>query len=319
MGTADTWPAVPTGWHAGLNEAASTPSGAPDVQVNTERRRLSVPVDSGLAAGSDSSPVLAEWFIGWEESFGRRDPDGLRGYAQRLVGSRGTTDQEVVRKWLVIDWLVRRAATTWLRAAGLAEHAEHLHAGPPVMDRRTLTDIAEPVLRAARAAQDAREQAWSVVAHLAQPDLDQSERRPPWRPVPGNTDPRRVQAWGGLADGTRAAVPSLGRLVGPACRATGYGHAASTDAPAAWNAATRAMREAAGVVAWTATQYMVAAPGWSWHTSADDAWQLAHEVARAALRRVEDAFVASAYELVEEMFRVTEADRQPTLTRRRTP
>jgi hypothetical protein len=319
MWMAETRPAVPTGRHGGHDEAAPTSSGVSDAQVNTEQRRLSVPVESGLAAGLDSSPVLAEWFIGCDESFGRRDPDGLRGYAQRLVGSRGTTGQEVVRQWLVIDWLIRHAVTRWLSAAGLAEHAEHLHVAPPVMDRRTLTDIAEPVLGAARAAQTAHEQAWSAVARLAQPDLDQSERRPPWRPVPGNTDPRRVQAWGGLADGTRAAVPSPGRLVGPACRATGYGHAASTDAPAAWNAATRAMREAAGVVAWTATQYLVSGPGWSWHTSADDAWQLAHEVARPALRRVEDEFMASAYELVEEMFRVTEGDGVPAAARRRTP
>lgn len=258
---------------------------------------------------ADASPVLIEWFAGWDEWCGRQDPDRLGPYIERLAGSRGTTDQEVVRQWLVIDWLVRRAVPVWLRAAGLAVEADLLRRAAPVMGGRALADAADPAVEAARAAADVHERAWTSVARLAQPDAPGAGGRPPWRPVPGDADPRRVRAWGGLAGGTRAAVPAARRLVEPACRAVGFGTAGSDEAPIAWRAATRAAVEAAGVVAWTATRTIVAASGWSWHTPADDAWHSAHAAAGTALRPVEATFVASADALVEEMLQVAEVDR----------
>jgi hypothetical protein len=266
-------------------------------------------VGDGPPVRSNASPVLAEWFIAWDQWFGHQEPDGLRRYARRLVGSRGTTDQEVVRQWLVIDWLIRHATPGWLRAAGLAGQAERLETSPPVTDRLTLTGIAELTVVTARMTQDAHEKAWSVVARMAQPDVLGAGARPPWRPVPGNADPQRVQAWSGLADGTRAAVPLLSRLLGPACRATGYGPEPSADAPPVWRAAARTIGEAAAIVAWTATQRLVSTPGWSWRTPADAAWRMAHGAAGVALRPAEGVFAASACRLVEAMFRVTEVER----------
>ena len=266
-------------------------------------------IATGVGQQTAASPVLAEWFLGWDESFGRQDPDGLWRYAQRLVGSLGTTDQEVKRQWLVLDWMVRLASPIWLRAANLDQEADGLEASRQVTDRRAMGEASEAALEAARAAQDAHEQAWSYVARLAQPDVSPAGGRPPWRPAAGNTDPRRVQAWGGLADGTRSAIPQVRRLVRPACRAVGFDPLEPGDAPVTWQALARAIGEAAGVIAWSATQRLVSAPSWSWHTPADDAWRAAHAAAGASLRPVEDAFVASAHVLVEEMFRVTEEDR----------
>lgn len=264
-------------------------------------------IATGVGQRTAASPVLAEWFLGWDESFGRQDPGGL--YAQRLVGSLGTTDQEVRRQWLVLDWIVRAATPIWLRAAGLSQEADRLEASRPVMDRRAMGEAGEAAYQAARAAQDTHEQAWSYVARLAQPDVRPAGGRPPWRPAAGNTDPRRVQAWGGLADGTRSAIPRVRRLIRPACRAVGFDPLKRGDAPVTWQALTRAIGEAAGVIAWSATQRSVSAPTWSWHTPTDDAWRKAHAAASAYLRPVEDEFVASAHPLVEEMFRVTEEDR----------
>lgn len=254
---------------------------------------------------SDASPVLAEWFVAWNNGLGAGDCEALRLYAARLVGSRGSIDQEVTRQWLTIDWLIRLAAPTWLRGAHLFEHAERLGSGPVVVDRRSLTGVADVAEAASVAARDAHEAAWSTVAELVQPDASNSGRRPPWRPVPGSADPRRVTTWGGLADGTRAAIPPVGRLVGPACRATGYAPEGD-DAPLAWRAASRAVADAAGIVAWIATRSVVTTPGWSWRAPVDDAWHIAQRRARSALEPVETTFVAAAYELVERMFRVTE-------------
>jgi hypothetical protein len=205
--------------------------------------------------------------------------------------------------------MVRLATPVWLRAGSLSREADGLEACRPVMDGRALGEAGGVAFGAARAAQDAHEHAWSYVAGLAQPDVSPVGGRPPWRPAAGNTDPRRVQTWGGLADGTRSAIPPVRRLIRPACRAVGIDPLRPGDAPAAWQALTRAIGEAAGIVAWSATQRLVSAPSWSWHTPADDAWRKARAAAGACLRPVEEAFLASAYALVEEMFRVTEEDR----------
>lgn len=253
-----------------------------------------------------TSPVLAEWFLGWDESFGREDPDAVRRYAQRLVGSLGTVDQEVRRQWLVLDWMVGVAAPLWLRTAGLGEHADRLGACRPVTDRQAMSDAGEVVSAAARAAQDVHEHVWSHVAHLAQPDARSDAGRPLWRPALGDTDPRRVHAWGGLAGGVRSAIPPVHRFVRPACRALGYDPLTIAEVPVVWQALTRAIDEASAAIAWSATQRLVSEPAWSWHAPVDDAWLLAHAAAGAALRQVDGAFVASAHSLVDLLLQVTE-------------
>lgn len=261
---------------------------------------------TGHASRSDASPVMAEWFLGWNDTL--RDPgrEALRSYVRRLAGSWGTIDQEVARQWLVIDWLIRVAAPTWLRGAGLFEQADQLARRPGIGDRRSLADVTAAAEMAARGAHAAEERAWTSVADLAQPGARDAGGRPPWRPAPGSSDPTRVSAWGGLADGTRQAIPNATRLLGPASRATGYGLRESEDAPPGWRAAVRAVKDAASAVAWNATRSVVLAPEWSWQVPIEAAWSVAHTAARSALEPVEAEFFASAHVLVDRMFRVTE-------------
>lgn len=251
--------------------------------------------------------MLAEWFLGWHQSFGDSERDGLGWHARRLIGSLGTTDQEVRRQWLVLDWAIRVATPIWLAAAGLGDEAERLRACRPIDARQAMRDAAPVAQNAARAAQDAHELACERVARLSERDVTLAGEGASLRSVPAGALPRRMRARVGLAEGTRSAVPSLARLVRPACRAVGYDLGEPGDAPVVWQAITYAIAEAAGCVAWCATQRVVTAPAWSWSASAGDAWRMAHEAASASVRDVEDVFVASAYELVKEMFQVTHA------------
>ena len=76
-----------------------------------------------------ASPVVALFCRTWndtDEPYGQAIRDRLRGYIPRLVDSRGTAQQEERRSWLALDWLIRVHTATWLRVAGLTEHARHL-------------------------------------------------------------------------------------------------------------------------------------------------------------------------------------------------
>src|SRR5487761_2697282 len=82
-----------------------------------------------------ASPVIAAFCRAWNDT---PDPAGaairerLKTYIPRLVGSRGTSEQEERRARMATDWLIRVQAPAWLRLPpALAPHAEVLAALPP--------------------------------------------------------------------------------------------------------------------------------------------------------------------------------------------
>ena len=80
------------------------------------------------------SPVIAAFCRAWndtQEPYGAEIRDRLRHYIPRLIGTRGDAAQEERRSWLALDWLIRVQTATWLRVAGLTEHAETLINLPP--------------------------------------------------------------------------------------------------------------------------------------------------------------------------------------------
>ncbi|HET6954880.1 MAG TPA: hypothetical protein VFI47_31250, partial [Acidimicrobiales bacterium] len=164
----------------------------------------------------------------------------LVAYVQPLVRSRGTTDEEVERQWLVLEWVLTSAVPTCLGAVGLAEHAGRLARLRRVRSPRELASVAPAAEAAAGAAQEAHEAGWRSVADLAQPETPRTRNRPPWRPAGGDVDPHRVAAWGGLADGTRAAVQVTSGALRPATSALGYDVADASRLPRAWLALTGA-------------------------------------------------------------------------------
>ena len=88
-----------------------------------------------------ASPVIASFCRSWNDTsgpYGQEIRNRLRGYIPRLVGSRGTNEQEEQRAWLATDWLLRVCEPAWLRLAGLTEHAETLSALPPQLSREAV-------------------------------------------------------------------------------------------------------------------------------------------------------------------------------------
>src|SRR5690606_12283651 len=87
----------------------------------------------------------------------------LKRHILRLVGSKGTAEQEDLRGWMALDWLVRVHAPAWLRLAGLDEHADRLARFAEVRPDTVqgVKPALDAALEAARAARDTAEDiAW---------------------------------------------------------------------------------------------------------------------------------------------------------------
>lgn len=216
-------------------------------------------------------------------------------YVAGLNDAETTPRVETVRRWLVIDWLLRAAAPRWLRAAGLTEHAATLRSLPAAGSPAALA-AAEPAIQAAaRAAHQAHEAAWYALAQRAHPDAE---------------DPERAQTWMAVVDGTQAAARCAWTLVEPAARATGY-TTQPEGGPAAWHAALEAITNAAAAITWDAAQNTTSQPGWSWHARPAAARALAYTAARSALAPTEAAVQGAVCELIHVMFSIATQPQGP--------
>ena len=95
-----------------------------------------------------ASPVIAAFLRSWNDSLPDDERQHLKQYIPRLVGSKGTDEQETDRAWLATDWLIRVQAPAWLRLAGMADQADLLAAMQPV-NPETCPSIM-PALKAVR-------------------------------------------------------------------------------------------------------------------------------------------------------------------------
>ncbi len=80
-----------------------------------------------------ASTVVGAFLRAWNDALPDSDRQQLKRYISRLVGSKGTADQEDERAWMALDWLVRSYTPVWLRVAGLHDQAGRMrrsrHAG----------------------------------------------------------------------------------------------------------------------------------------------------------------------------------------------
>jgi hypothetical protein len=252
------------------------------------------------------SPVINEWLLVWNDSLDDEPRQQLLPYVERLGRSRGTTADEVVRQWAVIDWVVRVLAPLWLDAAGLSAIGRKLAHGRPVEDQATLSAAAPGVEAAWRATHRVRDRLFLTLAASGQPPGPSPSQRPPWRPAPDDVGHRQAEAWHSLADGTRAAVEVHRTLLGPAGAALGYRGERPEQCPVTWTAAIEAVSGANTIVAWRASHQLVSGDNWSWRIPGDSAWQLAYEFARKALEPAEETTHASAHRLLDHLLKVTE-------------
>ena len=73
-----------------------------------------------------ASPVIGAFLRSWNDALDDDTRQTLKRYIPRLVGSKGTPEQEERRSWMALDWLVRVQAPAWLRLAGLNAQADIL-------------------------------------------------------------------------------------------------------------------------------------------------------------------------------------------------
>lgn len=110
-----------------------------------------------------ASPVVGAFMRAWNDALNDDDRQDLKRYILRLVGSKGTPEQEDLRGWMALDWLVRVHAPAWLRLAGLGEHADRLAGFAEIRPDtvRRVKHALDAVLEAARATRiTARDTAW---------------------------------------------------------------------------------------------------------------------------------------------------------------
>lgn len=232
---------------------------------------------------------------GWSEAIDHAHRE-LSSYIAGLSDLETTPRVETVRRWLVLDWLLRAASPRWLRAAGLTEHASALRSCGATGSIAALTATEPVVTAAARAAHRAHETAWYALAERAHPDAQ---------------DPDRARTWMAVVDGTQAAARCAWTLVEPAARATGY-TIQPEGGPLAWHAALDAITNAAAAITWNAAQDATSKPGWSWRAAPATARALAYTAARSALAPTEAAVQGAVCELVSMMFTIAEPPTSPT-------
>jgi hypothetical protein len=253
-----------------------------------------------------ASPVLTDWFTAWHDTLSVDQRRLLLCYAGPLTRSRGTTTDEVARQRLVLEWMAREAVPTCLVAAGLGLQAEALTdvvSGVVTFGSAALAPVADAV---AKVAHDQSEAAWRAVAELAQPDPPQSGPRPPWRRPRGDADPRRVDAWAGLAGGVRfSAQRCAAMVVEPATAALRHDRGIGERPPAAWVALVAGLRAATEGIAWAGCHQLVSGAGWSWHTSQEDSWHAGCAAGTSALMPLAAHAESSAHDLVGRLLAVT--------------
>ncbi len=161
-----------------------------------------------------ASPILGAFLRSWNDSLDDGTRQTLKPYIPRLVGSRGTAEQEDTRGWMAVDWLVRTHTTAWLRLAGLTGQADHLAGLPEFkagMDFAPLKPTLESVRSDARSAQvaagaaawaaagdAARDAAWDAAWAAAQAAARAAARAATW-----------AAAWAAAWDALKPTVDEL--------------------------------------------------------------------------------------------------------------
>lgn len=186
------------------------------------------------------SPVIAAFLRSWNDALPDADRTRLLlPLVPDTIGTRTTEADETTRVFMATDWLLRVQTPTWLRLAGLTDHALALESCLPIVGVATARAAHPTVLAAGAAA--------SAAARAAAGDA----------------------AWAAARDAARAAAEAAARDAAWAAAEAAAGDAAwwaaewwaaARDAAgavardAAWAAASAAARVAAGAAAWAAAR-----------------------------------------------------------------
>lgn len=97
-----------------------------------------------------ASPVIAAFMIGLNDRLNNERRQRLKRFIPRLVGTRGTEEQEQRRRYMLRDFAVRKLAPTWFELSGFSAAAQKLRDLPEVLDDSSKR-VAIDTLRALRA------------------------------------------------------------------------------------------------------------------------------------------------------------------------
>jgi hypothetical protein len=97
-------------------------------------------------------PIITSLAIRLNDRWSDEDRQLLKPFAVKIIGTRGTADDERARRWVMFDWVVRTLTPAMLDLAGLEEEAGALRALVEIRDKETASASRELVQKARRAA-----------------------------------------------------------------------------------------------------------------------------------------------------------------------
>jgi len=226
------------------------------------------------------SPMITEFMVSWNDSL----PDDetrdrlLKPLLPLLIGTRTTESDEVVRGYLVIDWFVRVHLPSWLRLAGLGDHASVIAGWAAITNLEELQSHTEELSAARSAAWSAAERAWSAARSAAE-----------------------SAAWSAARSAARSAAESAAESAARSAAESAARSAARSEAwcaaqSAAWSAARSAAESAAESAAQSAA--LSAAESAARSAARSAAWSAAWSAAESALQLTVTELQVSAQELV---------------------
>lgn len=184
-----------------------------------------------------ASPVTQAFLRLWSDALGEDARQSLKSYVRWLVASKGTQEQEDVRAWMVLDWLVREYQPVWLRLAGLNAQADTLanlgefrRGMDTLAIRPTINAVRKDAFAAWEAAQNAAREAMGEVAWATAHEAARKASGSPAEAVlrhdtpaaawdaagPSAGDPARAVVWHFIPEADRDSAAAAGYAAGAA-------------------------------------------------------------------------------------------------------
>ena len=267
-----------------------------------------------------ASPIVAAFMRRWNDVVDDEARQELKPFIPRLVGTRGTDEQEARRGWMAADWLVHNYLPLWLRTAGLEDQAQAVESLPVVADQTTwLERCRSVVMDAYGAATSRRDERLSalrtaLVAELTKLELPEEAAGAAGAAWAAWAAEAAEAAWAAEAAGAAGAAwaaEAAGAAEAAEAAEAAWAAWAAEAAEAAWAAEAAEAAEAAGAAwaawaAWAASKKK-GASYWTIRTAVREALKEKFlEVLRPKMEPHIESTRASARDLLERMLAVTE-------------
>lgn len=250
------------------------------------------------------SPVVATFVRWWAAGLDDETRQRLKPIVPRLVGTAGDPEADRVRRWVAVDWLVRRQAAAWLRHAGLVEAAEKLAAVGELTDNEELARAVDILGNATTVAARRIDITASIVSDDDGDDLDEALAWEAWESV------NEMTAWVAASEAATYGTP------GEVAYATDLRVIECSRDPKARDA-VESTGTPVGATAWNAALHVLADEAWeqAWRAADRAARDLSGLTIRVEMGRVAKTTLARLQELPEVALEQAEAAAKAVLVR----